>query len=153
MRQKLRMASGGRPLSPVKFGPARAARLLRLLSLSLLVAVSACAPKLGDDCERTAQCSVNLDRTCDLSQPGGYCTVPDCEGNSCPEDGRCVRFQPDEPRLSRAWCMAGCSGSGDCRDQYVCRSAAELNEEASEGRIAEALDSKKGKKFCVVAKD
>jgi hypothetical protein len=135
----------------------------RLLLLAL--PLSACAPKLGDGCERTAECSVNGDRTCDRSQPGGYCTIPDCEANSCPDDGACVRFQPDEPRLSRAWCMASCGNTKDCdRDRYVCRNADQLNaydapeqNEMMESfmvpplpRVAEVLDKDPNRKFCVV---
>lgn len=176
MRQKLRTASGEGPLFFARGGRLALARAqtlgaknalvasvwLRLLALCVLVSVSACAPELGDGCERTQQCSVNLDRTCDLSQPGGYCTVPDCEADTCPEDGRCIRFQPDEPRLARSWCMAECERSGDCRDKYVCRNADELNREPGNEdevaplqsvRVAESLDAKKSRRFCVGEKD
>lgn len=126
-----------------------------LLGAGLLMS-SACAPKLGDGCERASECSVNLDRTCDLSQPGGYCTIPDCSANNCPEDGVCVRFQPDEPRLARSWCMAECGNTRDCdRDDYVCRSAEQINQEARMAdakapKIADVLDDKASRKFCVV---
>ena len=54
--------------------------------------------------------------------------------------------------------MATCDRTRDCdRDQYVCRSAAQLNarEDSSDGvamsaDIAEVLDDKKSTKFCVV---
>jgi len=120
-------------------------------------AVGACAPKLGDGCERTQECSVNGDRTCDRSQPGGYCTIPDCSSGTCPDDGVCVRFQPDEPRLSRSWCMESCSSTHDCnRDRYVCRTAAQLNRDSAEDvsgqtpQVAIVLDDNTSRKFCVV---
>lgn len=93
------------------------------------------------------------DRSCDLSQPGGYCTIADCSPGSCGDEGRCVRFKPDDPRLSRDWCMARCGNSGDCdRDNYVCRSADQLNQ-GMESRVAETLDGRKSSKFCVVNTD
>lgn len=132
----------------------------KLLIIAALVIASACAPRLGDECETALECSANGTRTCDLSQPGGYCTIANCEPGTCVDEGYCVRFKPDEPRLSIDWCMAKCSDDGDCdRSGYVCRSAAALNnaqqggvEVAVEGRarVAEVLDSNKDGKFCVV---
>ncbi len=141
--------------------PAFSAPILRragqlALMVTCLFTASACAPKLGDGCERDTECSVNRDRICDRSQPGGYCTLADCSSNSCPDDGVCVRFQPDEPRLARSWCMAECSSTRDCdRDRYVCRTAAQINREAqtedqSSPPIAVVLDSNPSRKFCVV---
>jgi hypothetical protein len=128
------------------------------LLIALCVAwVAACAPRLGDGCERNTDCSVNRDRTCDLSQPGGYCTIADCDPGSCGDEGRCVRFQPDEPRRSRNWCMLRCSNNGDCdRDRYVCRSAQELNAPlvaADQPRLAAVLDSNQNGKFCIADSD
>jgi hypothetical protein len=123
-----------------------------------------CAPKLGDGCKSGQDCSVNGDRTCDVAQPGGYCTIVDCSPGGCGDEGYCVRFRPDEPRLSRNYCMAQCGDTGDCnRDAYVCRGAAQLNDRNGDGmvddeeeadRLAEIIDSKKkNKKFCVVKQD
>src|SRR4051812_37749091 len=130
-------------------------KLLITMFLSWLAACAgACSPRLGDGCDRASDCSVNLDRFCDVTQPGGYCTIADCEPGSCGDEGRCVRFEPDQPRLTRSWCMAKCSSDGDCdRDRYVCRSAAELNTDRENDRIAEVLDSKKNGKFCVVKEE
>lgn len=119
----------------------------------------ACAPTLGDGCTTNVDCSVNGDRFCDRAQPGGYCTIANCEPGSCGEEGICVRFKPDEPRLSSTWCMAKCDQTGDCdRDRYVCRNSAELNnpenpdEPPPEGtpRVAEVLEGKANRSFCVV---
>jgi hypothetical protein len=121
-----------------------------------LLWLGACSPKLGDGCKHNTDCSINGNRTCDRSQPGGYCTIPDCEPNSCPDNGRCVRFQPDQPRLSRTWCMAQCSKRKDCRGAYTCRSADQLNEEseaAGEGTIAQVIDSHPDRKFCVAKEE
>ncbi len=111
-----------------------------------------CAPKLGDGCTTRSDCSVNGERYCDRSQPGGYCTIENCEPNSCGEDGVCVRFKPDEPRLSSDWCMATCSDNGDCgRDRYECRGEEQLNKGAPDDmRVAEVLEGRHSRKFCVV---
>ena len=45
---------------------------------------SACARTIGDDCTTNVQCSALGDRFCDLSSPGGYCTVEGCDSTSCP---------------------------------------------------------------------
>lgn len=122
-----------------------------------LAALGACAPKFGDGCHSATDCSANGDRMCDRSQPGGYCTIMNCEPDGCSDEGTCVRFRPDEARLSSSWCMLKCKNTGDCdRDQYVCRSAAQLNNAESDAgtstgkRLAEVLDSDSDHKFCVV---
>src|SRR5688572_10723360 len=127
-------------------------KLLIALFFASLGAAGACAPRLGDGCSASNDCSVNGDRYCDRSQPGGYCTIVDCSPGSCGDEGYCVRFNPDEQRLSRDFCMAKCSDNGDCdRDRYVCRGSADLNPDPGKGeRVAEVLDSKSKGKFCVV---
>lgn len=132
-----------------------------MLAVSLFAAswLVACAPQLGDGCTTDTQCSATGDRFCDRSQPGGYCTILNCEPKSCGAEGVCVRFKPEQPRLSSNWCMEKCSSTGDCnRDAYVCRSADQLGvvtegAGASEETVlkrAEVLDSDPNQKFCVV---
>ncbi|HET6150672.1 MAG TPA: hypothetical protein VFH68_24240 [Polyangia bacterium] len=55
-----------------------------------------CARSIGDECQINTDCSANGDRTCDMSQPGGYCTIDGCDQTSCPEDSVCVRFFPEQ---------------------------------------------------------
>ncbi len=123
-----------------------------------------CAPRLGDGCKVSQDCSVNGDRACDVAQPGGYCTIVDCSPGGCGDEGYCVRFRPDEPRLSRNYCMARCGDTDDCgRDAYVCRGTKQLNDTNDNGKVdlseeadrfAEIVDNKKkDKKFCVVKED
>lgn len=66
---------------------------------------------------------------CDTSQPGGYCTVFNCEPGTCPDDSVCVSFHNSASgsfcseiadRFQRPFCMAPCSGDGDCRGGYSC---------------------------------
>lgn len=143
------------------------------LAGSVALASTGCAPKLGDGCKQGIDCDVRNQRICDRTQPGGYCTIPNCKPGDCGDEGICVRFRPDEPRLSSTFCMAECSSTSDCgRDAYICRSATWLNsnqsgnsdgaeetpdEESDAGstaiqsrvRVAEVLDGSNNRKFCV----
>jgi hypothetical protein len=122
---------------------------------SALALFGGCSPRLGDGCHQSTDCSVNGDRACDVAQPGGYCTIVDCSPGGCGDEGYCVRFKPDEPRLARNYCMAKCGDTGDCdRDAYVCRSINQLNKGyAPDDRVAEIVDKKKNGKVCVVKQD
>lgn len=116
-------------------------------------AVGACGNKIGDSCRTSVDCSQESERTCDISQPGGYCTVDGCDERSCPDEAVCIRFfphkylskscsdteprvpceTPDEiclpegkcaPRASeRRYCALECKSSGDCRGGYECRAS------------------------------
>ena len=119
----------------------RAAAMLAAVLLG-----GACTKKIGDGCRSSLDCSQDSERTCDISQPGGYCTVEGCDERSCPDESACIRFFPrlfltkpctdgcaiDEvcvgdrcaPRASeRRFCAKTCSNDGDCRGGYVCREA------------------------------
>lgn len=97
------------------------------------VAIAGCAPKIGDKCVLSTDCSTRGDRLCDTSQPEGYCTQFNCRGNDCPDQAACVLFDsalpgcgyddrsgPGGARTSRAFCSARCKVDGDCRGGYVC---------------------------------
>src|SRR4051812_30050496 len=95
-------------------------KLSIVVALLFLGGLGACAPALGDGCHTDTECSATGDRFCDRSQPGGYCTIVNCEPKSCGGEGVCVRFKPEQPRLASSWCMAKCGNNGDCdRDDYV----------------------------------
>jgi hypothetical protein len=89
-----------------------------------------CSPEIGDKCTLSTDCSIRGDRLCDTSQPGGYCTIFNCSGNSCPEEAACVLFNANLPgcgyddrapgRTSRSFCMFACSDDSDCRGEYMC---------------------------------
>ena len=87
------------------------------LSALLLLLVSACATKIGDDCRTNNDCAGAEARSCDTSSPGGYCTIFDCEVNGCPEESVCVDFG------STTACMRRCDKKSCSRDGegYVCR--------------------------------
>jgi hypothetical protein len=160
MRQKLSFAdrvslpTGFRSRAQARAStPGRAASwLVAFVVCAAALASSACSPKLGDGCSTGTDCDVKNIRICDRAQPGGYCTIANCKPGQCGDEGVCVRFRPDEPRLSATYCMAKCDNTKDCdRDAYVCRNADEVNEKFdSTGEVAlvEVLDGSGGAKFC-----
>jgi hypothetical protein len=126
-----------------------------LVSGSLLLFLWACGRKIGDECKTQLDCNEEDDsRTCDISQPGGYCTIEGCDETSCPEEAVCVQFFPAEKFLTdrcepavvsscdahevcleSGWCapraselrrcLLRCKDRDDCRDGYECRPAGE----------------------------
>ena len=102
-------------------------RLMRK-TLVLVLALAACGRSIGDDCETNVQCSPQGDRQCDLSQPGGYCTVEGCDRTSCPDNAVCVRFFAIEgfgPDCSCSAPMAMCGGGAlfdpsRCSQRDIC---------------------------------
>ena len=102
-------------------------RLLLLLGLATLA--FGCKPDIGDKCTTSTDCSIAGERLCDLTQPGGYCTIFNCEPNLCPEKSVCVAFgertcsvQAVTLRFRRTFCMKSCDKDSDCRngDNYHC---------------------------------
>jgi len=107
-------------------------RLSGALALGWLL--MGCLPKVGDHCTTSLDCSQTGQRICDVSQPGGYCTVFNCEPDTCPDSSACVAFNNnldpacaghddgEWPRFERTFCVKPCSADSDCRtDQgYVC---------------------------------
>jgi hypothetical protein len=57
--------------------------------------LAACGKKIGDECKTAFDCNqTDENRTCDISQPGGYCILEGCDQHSCPDEAACVRFFP-----------------------------------------------------------
>lgn len=55
---------------------------------------SACRAEIGDACRRSTDCSLQGERTCDLSNRigvQGECTIEGCGRNSCPDEAACVK--------------------------------------------------------------
>lgn len=125
------------------------ARTLFALSL-LAIVVPAYGKDIGDECSTNVDCANDYTRDCDLSQPGGYCTMNGCDEESCPDEAVCIRVFPYTvpgaatcsadvpcqtsdiclpdgfcaPRISeRRYCGKKCGGNGDCRGGYVCLQA------------------------------
>ncbi|MFO7181757.1 MAG: hypothetical protein DIU78_023865 [Pseudomonadota bacterium] len=136
----------------------RRMRLLPLVaSLSLGALGVACRPAIGDECESSVDCSQGGDRLCDLTQPGGYCTIFDCEQGTCPDDSVCVAFgtqlsplpgcaSSDFSRFTRTFCMAPCESNEDCRSGYVCEDVGVPGNPWS----AVVLDTDRSQRVCIV---
>jgi hypothetical protein len=128
--------------------------------LCALVAVAAgCKPKIGDDCRISTDCSAAADRLCDITAPGGYCTVYNCEPGTCPEDeslcvefggqrspiAKCLDKQSPSP-YARAFCMQTCDSDSDCRSGYSCEDLSKVTNPWA----AILIDRDRGNRACVV---
>ena len=101
-------------------------------ALLVFVLLLGCQPGIGDECQTSADCGAAGDRLCDITQPGGYCTIFNCEPGTCPEDATCVLFSANPSTVAgcedasgtspyqRSFCVKLCEGEGDCRGSYNC---------------------------------
>jgi hypothetical protein len=101
---------------------------LFLALLSLLA--PACGKEIGDSCSTNVDCAQDGTRDCDLSQPGGYCTVNGCDELSCPSEAFCIRIFPYE--VSRPTCLYADArfcpiGTGVCRPDSTCGCTQDLD--------------------------
>ena len=119
---------GPRPARPVGrwllWSPAVRFGHIRLgapVAVSLLLGAG-CAPQVGDPCSTAIDCSAQAQRECDLTQPGGYCTLRGCDPDGCPDGALCVQWRPQPPRSAENWCMQRCEADSDCRtdEGYRC---------------------------------
>lgn len=81
--------------------------------LGATLALLACGREIGDDCATNVDCGSG--RICDLSQPGGYCTISPCRPETCPAEAICVVFTVDD-----SYCMRTCATRDECREGYEC---------------------------------
>jgi len=131
---------------------ARAALVLALTVFLPVLAGAGCKREIGDECTTAADCNPNGTRSCDNTQPGGYCTIQGCDETSCPSEAACMRYFPaqfltqacdtqapvsgcaaDEICLDGGlcaplstevrYCVKTCSSNEDCRSDYECRLA------------------------------
>ncbi len=90
------------------------------ISLLAIIALTGCNDHIGDGCGSSVDCSVTGERQCDLSQPGGYCTIFSCDADTCPE-GACVEWRFIPSRTADTWCMKTCDNDESCgRREYSC---------------------------------
>jgi len=104
----------------------------RVRLLAFAVVLAGCQPGIGDECETSVDCSSSGDRLCDITQPGGYCTIFNCEPGDCPEDSVCVLFSANRSSVAgcqdpegaspfqRSFCVKTCGSDDDCRSDYAC---------------------------------
>ena len=95
---------------------------LVLFAILAATVVAGCKPRIGDACHTATDCAFNGSRFCDLSLSGGYCTIKNCDPDSCPDKGVCVEWQYDPPRTAQTYCMESCTSDRDCTDRggYRC---------------------------------
>ena len=98
----------------------------------LLSSLVGCKPEIGDECTVSTDCSATGDRLCDTTQPGGYCTIFNCEPGTCPDEAICIAFGAlpstapacldlqASSRFERAFCLRSCDDDSDCRGGYEC---------------------------------
>ena len=142
----------------VPYAPALTMRRAMILGLLGLAAAGGCKQHIGDKCNSSTDCSVTGERQCDLSQPGGYCTVFSCDPDTCPE-GACVEWRFIPSRTAETWCMKTCDTTDNCRLQYSCVFPGEITTEGtfdpnlpSDERVARIIDLETFKaeaKICV----
>ena len=126
----------------------RAMRHLAIILTAVLLA-AACRAEIGDACAYDIDCSPNMNRNCDSTQPGGYCLVIGCDPDECPNEAVCVEFTtpcPDgpgidedggveyeemcnqiEPNRGRTYCLRHCKTDKGCRSSYSCMLPVDLN--------------------------
>jgi hypothetical protein len=102
----------------------RSAFLLTLLLAGW--AAAGCSKHVGDGCSTNIDCAQDGTRICDLSQPGGYCTVDGCDDTSCP-GSICVRFF--DQRYSTRFCPNADPGTaGECPVNEPCIDVCRVDE-------------------------
>lgn len=141
--------------------------------------LTGCGDSIGDSCTQSRECSQDGDRLCDTASPNGYCTVANCDFDTCPEDSVCVAFYPsnqlsktcasqsdctlDEicilggkcaPRSTeQRFCMGPCEGGDDCRERYECRTEDRMAEHGGQPVLdPEAMSSQALQPFCAPAR-
>lgn len=62
----------------------------------LAISTAACGSQIGDSCQTATDCAQDGTRICDISQPGGYCTIVGCDETTCPSEAACIRTFPVE---------------------------------------------------------
>jgi hypothetical protein len=118
--------------------PVGSARRIGVVAAALLLSGIACSRNIGDSCSSSADCDPTRGtRTCDLSQPGGYCVVEGCDARSCPSNSVCVRVFPG------AFLSKACSADTPCATDEIC-----LGTEAPSGADAGGLDAGSGSGYC-----
>jgi hypothetical protein len=144
------------------------------IALGLLLALFACTRQIGDACKSSIDCSQESDRTCDISQPAGYCTIEGCDERSCPDSSACIRFfprlfidKPCQPDVDPGVCTPdelcvpavtgfSCAGRSTerrfcaktCDDNGDCRGGYICRTAGTQGTLGLALNPNAVVKFC-----
>jgi hypothetical protein len=107
----------------------RAALVLPLAVFLAVLAGVGCKREIGDECTTAADCNPNGTRSCDATQPGGYCTIQGCDETSCPEEAACIRYFPAQyltkacdtsPDPADPAATSGCAADEVCLEEGRC---------------------------------
>ncbi len=115
-----------------------------LAVLMVMATASACGNKIGDDCRSSIDCSFDGDRSCDVSQPGGYCTVQGCDVRSCPDEAMCVRFFPSQYLTKPCDPATEDISSNECAPDELCLESGLCAPRATERRYCAVKCSNNG---------
>ena len=81
--------------------------LSHLLAFAAALLLVACQPEIGDSCSNASDCSQQGERTCDVTQPGGYCTIFGCDVDACPEEAIIMSNNYDMAYFTREQSIVG----------------------------------------------
>lgn len=131
---------------------------------ALALGAVACGHDIGDSCKTSVDCSQGGERLCDITQPDGYCTIFNCEPNTCPSEAACIVFDPQLSavnvctgtnglsRFARSFCLYRCSSNDDCRSGYECQDFSPGDAHQPNDWNALAVDTDRSRKVCVVSR-
>lgn len=95
--------------------------VLRLfLCFLFALALSACGKKIGIKCTQNIDCDPLGTRFCDVSSPGGYCTIEGCEEDTCPDESVCVRFYTQDRSQACTFLPELPNSQSDCGPDERC---------------------------------
>jgi len=100
----------------------------------LALVAAGCGKEIGDDCVVSSDCSTAGDRICDISSPGGYCTIQGCDFNTCPDESVCVSFFTGSFANKPCVRETEDAGTDDCTFDEICSLAGQCVSRSSEIR-------------------
>lgn len=64
------------------------------LAAAAALATAGCGHEIGDSCGINSDCTNDSTdpRVCDAFSPQGYCTIPGCDFDTCPDEAVCIQF-------------------------------------------------------------
>ena len=115
--------------------------LATVLLVSGALLGSGCESQIGDSCSINVDCSPLGDRICDTTQLEGYCTIPGCDQDTCPDEAICVRFFPTaflsqtcNPETEDA-VVPSVQPTNNCRGDEICLSSGFCAQQTQESRF------------------
>ena len=121
------------PMSAMRT-PRHISRLVLACAILFALATAVgCEDEIGDSCDFNVDCSPRGDRLCDLSSPGGYCTIENCNAESCPDEAVCIAFYP--VAFLNVPCNPGTEDCNPSADDEGCAAEADRTDHCSPDEI------------------